>query len=69
MVFGIFALWKRHQTFPLSMLDPKKRKLRGLNVKSHIQKVHEKYVYTVVDFNWENKLSEETLKNKTYFTV
>lgn len=70
MVFGIFALWKRHQTFPLSTLESKKRKLRGLNVKSHIQKVHEKYIYdhTVVDFNWENKMSEETLK-KTYFTV
>lgn len=70
MVFGIFALGKRHQTSPLSTLNSKKRKLRGLNVKSHIQKVHKKYIYdhTFMDFNWENKMSEETLK-KTYFTV
>lgn len=72
MVFGIFALGKRHQTYPLSTLDLKKRKLRGLNVKSYIQKVHRKYSYdhTDIDFKWENKLTVKKLsKIKIYFTA
>ena len=57
MVFGTFALWMRHQTYPLRTLDLKRRKLRGLNVKSNLENIHGKCSYHIgIDSNWENKL-------------